>query len=53
MQHDYKKKYFKLANGMNEKLLAGEDYDFCQRIIQLNKKFFSTKTRLFSIMIDL
>lgn len=38
-----KKKYFKLANGMNEKLLAGEDYDFCQRIIQLNKKVFFNK----------
>lgn len=41
-----KKKYFKLAKGMNEKLAAGEDYDFCQRIIKLKKKVFFNKNSI-------
>ena len=38
-----KKKYFLEVGGMNEKLIAGEDYDFCQKITNLGKKIFFDK----------
>ena len=38
-----KKKYYLTVKGMNENLLAGEDYDFCQKIIKKDKKVFFNK----------
>jgi GT2 family glycosyltransferase len=38
-----KKKYFLLVDGMDENLIAGEDFDFCQRIRKLNKQVFFNK----------
>ena len=38
-----KKEYFLLVDGMDENLIAGEDFDFCQRIRKLNKQVFFNK----------
>jgi GT2 family glycosyltransferase len=38
-----KKKYYISVKGMDEKLIAGEDFDFCQRIRKLDKKVFYNK----------
>jgi GT2 family glycosyltransferase len=37
------KKYYLSVNGMDETLIAGEDFDFCERIRKLNKKVFYNK----------
>ena len=40
-----KKKYYLKVGGMNEGLIAGEDYDFCEKIRNLGKKiYFNSKT---------
>ena len=53
MQYDYEERIFLLVDGMDENLIAGEDFDFCQRIRKLNKQVFLTSTRLFIIMIEI
>lgn len=40
-----KKKNYLKVGGMNEELIAGEDYDFCEKIRSLGKKiYFNSKT---------
>ena len=41
-----KRDYYFFIKGMNEKLIAGEDYDFCQRIRKIGKKVYFNKNSI-------
>ena len=41
-----KREYFIFVKGMNDKLIAGEDYDFCQRIRKIGKKVYFNKSSI-------